>query len=392
MPIWKRGGAVAKRPQGRDLPSLDGLRALAIAIVCLSHMADSSGLNGAAWRFQRSLAIGGLGVRIFFVLSGFLITTLLVREFDRSGTLNLRRFYLRRTLRIFPAYYAFLLFVVGVTALGLYRFHYQDGLAPFTYTTDYFFPQPTTFGHTWSLAVEEQFYLLWPITFLLLGMRRAPRFAVAIMLLCPVWRFVDATVRFHLGLYYPVAAETRFDLTADALATGCALALGRQWLHQWPVYQRLLASRLTVLLPFLCLLLEEVSIRATSGLPYDVNALLIVSLLNLTIAVGLDRVLTYPTGIAGWFLNWRPVVFIGVLSYSIYIWQEIFLIPVRPDWFTREPDNIILTLACALASYVLIERPFLRLRSYLDRRWFGDRRPAPATVSVPATAVAAVEA
>src|SRR4051812_34868116 len=145
----------------RSLPSLDGLRAISIGLVLLGHLIGTRG-------FVQSMPLandaGLLGVRVFFVISGFLITSILLDELSRKGTIALPRFYFRRTMRLFPASY----FLVGCIAVlagwGIVRLESGDLTLAITYTTNFRTHRGWSLGHLWSLAVEEQFYLLWPLT------------------------------------------------------------------------------------------------------------------------------------------------------------------------------------------------------------------------------------
>src|SRR5579862_7766942 len=159
------------------IPSLDGLRAVAVVIVCISHL-----IGGPA----ALLDLGTVGVRVFFVLSGFLITTLLLSEYDRSGTINLPRFYFRRALRIFPASYTYLAIIALAGSLGVIALRRNDLLYGLTYTVNYFMPASSAFvQHAWSLAVEEQFYLLWPVLLVLAGRRRGLQIALLYICVAP---------------------------------------------------------------------------------------------------------------------------------------------------------------------------------------------------------------
>src|SRR5664280_2047254 len=159
--------------QGR-IPSLDGLRAVSIIIVVWAHARASSRLLGLYAFF---------GVQIFFVISGYLITSLLLREHERTGTINLRTFYYRRMLRIFPAAYVYILAVAIVFQPPLHYLAYA-----FTYTSCYAGPHgPWMLSHLWSLSVEEQFYLLWPFA-LLLAFPSRKRILWVVMLCVPLLR------------------------------------------------------------------------------------------------------------------------------------------------------------------------------------------------------------
>ena len=146
-----------------QLPALDGIRAIAAFLVVISHA-------GYAW------VPAGLGVLAFFVLSGFLITWLLLKEDAKYGEVSLRLFYARRALRIFPAFYVYWALVVGSRLLLDRPLIWTQAIASFFYVTNYYQAingdPNTSLSHTWSLGIEEQFYFLWPLTFLLL--RKTP--------------------------------------------------------------------------------------------------------------------------------------------------------------------------------------------------------------------------
>src|SRR4051812_33530313 len=142
------------------IPSLDGLRAISIAFVLFAHLAGTR--NFPASRVVGKIVdFGALGVHVFFVISGYLITRLLLEELERRQRISLGRFYLRRTLRIFPPYYAFILALVAAQALGWLQLASRDVMHAMTYTSNYYLERSWFTGHTWSLSVEEQFYLLW---------------------------------------------------------------------------------------------------------------------------------------------------------------------------------------------------------------------------------------
>ena len=140
------------------LPSLDGWRAVSIGLVLVQHSTMAAGFPPALTPWIKRFDLGSLGVQFFFVISGFLITWLLLQEQARHGRISLKHFYLRRALRILPVYF-FYLFVLGC----LTRYEQPGYLwaANLTFTTNYFWPPEGT-AHFWSLGVEEQFYLLWP--------------------------------------------------------------------------------------------------------------------------------------------------------------------------------------------------------------------------------------
>jgi peptidoglycan/LPS O-acetylase OafA/YrhL len=347
---------------GQRIPSLDGLRAISVMLVLWSHLLGTEGF------FPRQSGthygdLGVLGVRIFFIISGFLITTILLTEWQRTGSVSLKWFYFRRTLRIFPAMYAYVA-VVGVsTLLGWVYVPRQEFWYATTYTMNFVADPQWIVGHLWSLSVEEQFYLLWPVTLVLLGPRRALRVAMMVVLVTPLIRFVSMYVpsaRPLIGLSFPTIA--------DPLAIGCLLAGMRSRLDGDARYLRFLTSRLFWIVPVSVFLLN-----AAPGA--KLNMLLTQSLMNAGIAICIDRWVRFPSSPSGAFLNYLPLRCIGVLSYSLYLWQQLFVDPtVHGSISHRFPLNVCLAAVAGYASYRLIEKPFLDLRVRLEKRW---RRPQP---------------
>jgi peptidoglycan/LPS O-acetylase OafA/YrhL len=225
----------------RRIPSLDGLRAVSIAMVLVGHAAGTVGFPLRPAPF----AWGHLGVKIFFVISGYLITTLLLDEEARTGGISLGAFYVRRSLRIFPPFVAYAAAIVALERLELVRLRPGDLLAAATYTMNFHADRAWWLGHTWSLSVEEQFYLLWPAVIALLGARGGLRVALAAIGLAPLLR---VAVFYGWPSQRPLVDQA-FPLVFDALATGCALALLRSSLWRRREYRRLLGSPAFVAVP-----------------------------------------------------------------------------------------------------------------------------------------------
>jgi peptidoglycan/LPS O-acetylase OafA/YrhL len=340
------------------LPSLDGLRALSIALVIAGHLTVSHTLP--AWLQRPSAYLwrldpGNLGVRIFFVISGYLITGLLIAEHQASGSISLSRFYLRRTARIMPAFYVFLTAMAIAAGLNLIHIPSSALLHAGTYTSNYVHTAWSV-GHSWSLSVEEQFYLLWPGLLVLLGLRRGFGVALLVLALSPLLRLTAV-----LQGNWPDNPRYAFECVADALATGCLLAWGRGKLWEWRPYRRLLESRGMVIWPLLVLVIAGAMVK----IPRPAEALVGITLLNLAIAVGVDWVIRFPTSYLGTLLNAPAVAFVGVMSYSLYLWQQPFLSPYNR---VRFPLNLVGIALAALGSYFLVERPVLRLRAKLSHR------------------------
>lgn len=344
-----------------DIPSLDGLRAVSIAIVVLSHsraLLPAAVTNSGPFRYVIG---GGLhGVQVFFVISGYLITALLLREFEGTGDISLRSFYARRTLRIFPAFYAYLSVVAVLWFAGISPQDRSTFWAAATYTIIYH-PDPRGWllQHTWSLSIEEQFYLIWP-TMLLYALRRgkAVLFSVGIIALMPI-------VRTILFLAEPsqLSGHNRFIVNSsaiDTLALGSLLALigndprWKNWhakvIGAWSAAGMIALGLVAV--PYATAKLARTSISVLLGaLGYTITA----------ISIGwiLVYVVTNPQSPAGRLLNLGAVRHLGVISYSIYLWQQLFTSNmVRFGFLTY-----VLILACAELSFWLIEKPLMRMRA-----------------------------
>jgi len=356
------------RGGGNRIPSLDGLRAISILMVLFAHLSGTAGF--VAWKQVGMLA--EFGVRVFFVISGFLITTLLLNEEEKTGTVSLRHFYLRRTLRIFPPFYVFVAAMALASALGWIALQRFDLLAALTYTTNYHHHRAWYLGHAWSLSVEEQFYLLWPFVMKVLGPRRAARVALGAIVAAPLLRFGLLVGAPSLR---PGIGET-FPTVADAIATGCWLACNRARVDASPRLQAFLRGGWFWLVPV-------VALAAAATPSAKLGCLVGETITNIGVALLIERVVRYPDGASGRVLNARPVVFLGMLSYSLYLWQQPFLNRSSSLWISHFPVNLALAFAAALVSYYLVERPSLRLRAFIERQM---RRPDRAATKTPAAA------
>jgi peptidoglycan/LPS O-acetylase OafA/YrhL len=330
----------------RRIPSLDGLRAVSITMVMVYHM-TGQGL----WS-----PLGNLGVRVFFVISGYLITGLLLQETARTGEISLIDFYKRRALRIFPPFYVYLLFIALLGAGGFIALNRGDIPEAAFYVINYFpgASQSVYVRHIWSLAIEEQFYILWPGLLRFGGRKRALQLAAAFLVAAPAlrlfyWLFIPA---FHDVM------DRRFETVADALATGCVLAGAQNWLREREGYNAFLRSKWFYLVPFVPYL-TYVFVGNHPRLFYTFG----ITIVNIAIAICIDRWVQYPDGLAGTLLNSAPFRWVGLLSYSIYLWQQPFLDAERNAFYNRFPWNLLLAAAFSLGSFFLIERPVQKLRA-----------------------------
>jgi peptidoglycan/LPS O-acetylase OafA/YrhL len=344
------------------IPSLDGLRGLSIALVILAHLQHTKA-------FPASLSSpwfdhGVLGVRIFFVVSGFLITRLIVQEMQRTGGLSIKLFFIRRALRILPPFYVYFAVVVLASALHWLDIPARNLLYAATYSINYVVVDGRwETGHLWSLAVEEQFYLLWPLTIRMLGLRRALLMAATVALAAPY----GLLVLFLHGSRVYLLATTTFPFVFDGIAAGCLLGGYIERLRASPWFMRLISNRGGALAPLAILGLDCI----------DHHSRLYHAFAQLAISGGICYCVARYTSLVGSpgarLLAWRPLVWTGRRSYSLYLWQQLFLDPYQHTVLQVFPVNVVCAVACAACSYRFIERPLNELR----RRYRAGRRAAP---------------
>ncbi|MEP6691942.1 MAG: acyltransferase [Gemmatimonadaceae bacterium] len=345
-----------------SIPSLDGLRALSICLVLVTHVAGTRGAP-IAESINQLFDWGALGVRVFFVISGYLITHLLLTEQTRTGAIELARFYLRRTLRIFPPYYVYLVTVLVLGAAGVIAPQPVSALVhAFTYTTNYARAMSWELGHSWSLSVEEQFYLLWPVALALCSRRRAWIVPALAVVLCPLFRVAE----FHSA--HSAWVDKSFETAADALASGCLLALFAPRLRQWRAYRALQDGVWFAAVP--AVVLGALALGRHPHLSFLAGH----AFANIGIALSVHWCIVHANGRVGRVLNSRPMTALGRVSYSLYLWQEIFLNRYGTAWVNSFPANLLLALTAAIASHYLVERPALRMRPRVERVVLGRAR------------------
>ena len=338
------------------IPSLDGLRTISIFLVITGHLLHVLGYGDFG-------NFGNLGVRVFFVISGFLITGLLMNEIEKTLTVDLSKFYFRRTLRIFPPFYFYLLILGLLSACGGAAVSFSSLFFASAYLTDYIHPSNWYLGHTWSLAVEEQFYLIFPTVLLFLGIRNTKYLLCFLVLASPFIRLAD----FQIFGAEPVWITKGFHANLDALAVGCLLALFYRRLHQNEFYLRLLKSKTVFLFPIIIIL---------ANIQYDHPHIFLgasFSVMNILIGFCIDWSVTNYNSAFGKILNAPPMAALGMMSYSIYLWQQPFLNPDSHGIFTQVPLNFIGLILMTLISYFLIEKYSLRMRKNLEKFLFEEK-------------------
>jgi peptidoglycan/LPS O-acetylase OafA/YrhL/GT2 family glycosyltransferase len=342
----------------RYLPTLDGWRAVAIVGVILAHGRESLFAPGGLWENPALLIVfswGGCGVDLFFAISGFLITTRLLEETRRDGRFSLRRFYARRGFRILPPYLLYLVVIGCAGYASLLQVSGREIRDCLLFVRNYTMNLDGVYtNHFWSLAVEEHFYLLWPLLLLAAGPRRIVWLVPLLGLAVHAWRSLDA--RYHLfAMVLPDSGVFfRTDTRIDALLWGCfgALVLPKlDWIREWRgaswVWVAVLAALVLVVFGH------------APMLPFWLALLFPLLLINTVM---------FPRSIAGRVLEWTPLRWVGRMSYSLYLWQTLFLqSPIGPDpffglpWLKEWPWNASAILAIATVSYYFVERPMIRL-------------------------------
>lgn len=337
------------------IPSLDGLRAVAVAMVLLAHACQTHGFPGTPLT-RRIFMHGAIGVEVFFVISGFLITTLMLREMDRTGGVSIKSFYVRRILRIIPAYACFLGVILLLNVAGRVHLQRRDWAAALTYTVNFVHAPTWEIGHVWSLSIEEHFYLMWPLVMVIGGALFARYLAAGLLVVCFAARW--AVMLLAPG-YTPMAELWTFT-RLDTIACGCLLALiawhapGRAWLNRLAARSWLVGMAFVALVASLAL--SSISAKFSVGIAYTANSLLIAFLMWCAIDRHGSRL--------GRILNHKALIAVGVGSYSLYLWQQIFLNPHGNAFINQFPQNILFASAAAVISYSLIELPFLRLKKW----------------------------
>lgn len=348
--------AKSARQRSGYLPTLDGWRAVAIAGVLLDHGTGMFFRRTAWYSFLRT---GPNGVSLFFAISGFLICSRLLEEEQLCGRISLKEFYIRRACRILPAAFTYLGVLAGLAFLGLVIVTPLEWWSCVLFLRNYLPPDWIHAGwggytiHYWSLAVEESFYLLWPALLALSGRVRAIYVACGLSASVAIWRSWDfhhqLVNRYLPGLLFP----SRTDVRLDSLLLGCLAALvmaeprWRGWLRRY-----FTASLWWVF--FLAYVISQISMRRHDyGLQES-------ALLSALVA----GTVLHPTNLVGRVLEKSALKSVGRLSYSLYLWQQLFLIP-GGRWplsmLQKFPWNFIPLFGIAVLSYELVERPMIRL-------------------------------
>jgi peptidoglycan/LPS O-acetylase OafA/YrhL len=346
------------------IPSLDGLRAVALLLVLIGHafgtIPQDAWLRKLWYPFSED---AHRGVFIFFVISGYLITYLLKSEWDRHGKIDLLDFYRRRILRIFPAFYFYLVVIASLTAIGIIHVSNALFVAASLFLWNYchlWIPSSNAYGtwylgHFWSLSLEEQFYLIWPFLLSLAKPVRASRIAATLIIAIIPLRIITYFVFPGDREYVSIMLHT----TADPVMFGCLAALLQGTSRYEDFMDRYCRIPLVACATmFLLIISPQLELRfhgvyaCTVGWPLE----------SMCIVLLMTWLIRWPDSPVGRVLNSRLLVHIGALSYSLYIWQQLFLTRLNTTWTGIFPINILICFLVAEMSYHWIEQPFLRLR------------------------------
>ncbi len=350
---------------GSRVVALDGLRICAISLVVLSHLVP----NEEVPRFiARNWRLGGLGVTIFLLLSGFVVTRLLLRTEQKKGRISLGDFYRRRWWRLLPPIVLFVLVCFGLHAMGWMKFSGKELLASLTFTRNLVQGDYYT-GHLWSLGVQEQFYLVWPALLIFTPARFRLPVVVVLVVLQPVW----AQICFRW--FPPAQGIFRTDLRVLPLLVGAALALAHEQSglrdrlrHPWLAHPGL----------FLLAFAAVVAMRYDLFLgPYGMWRMAE----YLCLALMMNQLVVSPNSLTARFLALPLMVWLGQQAYQIYLWQQIFVTNGKLP-FQFFPLNVLLLAAVAATTFFLVEKPLIRLRARYEERRNGKPQLVSRHVSV----------
>jgi len=307
-----------------------------------------------------------LGVRIFFVLSGYLITKLLLIEKEKYGSINIKNFYVRRVLRIFPIFYLYLLTILMIKWFFNSDIinNYHDFFIAGAYLWNYshlFNPVPGTngaefLGHYWSLSMEEQFYLIWPFLFLKFNKDALLKILIGILLIMPF-------LRVGTYLLFPGsrgAIAMMLHTAGDTILIGCLGALIESTANFKAKYLKYLQNKFLIIFSILFIFIfsKYLSLHFKGMYVLSVG----ISLENIFILIFIFWCIYVPTKFSQ-LLNTKVFIQLGLISYSMYIWHLLVLRDINGNWFNRFPQNLICIVIVGFISYYLIEKPILKLKN-----------------------------
>jgi peptidoglycan/LPS O-acetylase OafA/YrhL len=341
------------------IPTLDGWRALSIGLVILHHSSIRCTVPVLGALLQSLSNFGEVGVEVFFAISGLLICSRLLDEESRSGHINVKAFYIRRFFRILPAAIFYLLVVAILAAFHVIPLSPLDWFGAlfffrnYAMLFEYLRHSPLALhwytGHFWSLSMEEHFYLVLPSV--LVGFRQMRFWVLAgLALTVALWRFVLV----HL-MHHEYQLNFRTDTHVDALLIPAMIALSL-----YPRMRNRSAAKYIPAWSFPILIAMEIGLLRIRVPLYFTLQTFVITLLILSTVL-------HPRTLPGSILESKPIRWIGWISYSLYLWQQLFFgvnVVGSPSGMAvlREPPiNLLALLVCATCSYYLVEKPCVRL-------------------------------
>lgn len=348
------------------ISEITGLRCLAVMMVVLGHAQNSLEGGYSGWLSPlKFFSNGSQGVLIFFVLSGFLITSILQAEFKKYGRIDLLDFYARRSIRIWPAFYFYILVIFVLSTFGflavgpqqfaaaaLHIWNYSEAIGLVSNSSIY--PDGAWYlGHLWSLSLEEQFYWVWPPILIFTLYSKNKYTLLALIVLVPIIRiltyFATPSLRGQLGMMLHTGV--------DPILIGCYAALVQESAKAFLIRSRFsgaLVSIVFIVLFFVCPMLTEHfkgGWSATFGKTIEAAlAAIIIIAISCMKEFWLSRL-----------LRAKVPVFLGTISFSLYLWQQLFT-GNSFVWALEFPFNIVQAIAAAALSYWVIEKPFFALK------------------------------
>jgi peptidoglycan/LPS O-acetylase OafA/YrhL len=339
------------------IKGLDSLRAISIGFVLLNHLGvdilffENQYLNNNLF----SLFSGETGVHIFFVLSGFLITKILWAQFESTGKIALRQFFIRRFLRLAPPLIIFYLLVFLLMMSKIIVYDLEGILFAFFYLYNYvpLLHYRNELAHIWSLSVEEQFYLIWPFFILLIRKYKMLLILISIFILFSI----IATIFLPEFVFKAHLRPKRWFLPAGGfIAIGVFIAI-IQAKNNERLLQLFHKQRFPLVI-FACCYLSTL-----------LGPIYLIEVFSFLQAIGFGILILWifhnqKSKLVGW-MEMKPIVYLGKISYGIYVFQGLFLLtgPGSELKFQQFPLNIIFTLGLAVLSYHLFEKPILRYKN-----------------------------
>lgn len=351
----------------RRLPSLDGLRAVAAMMVVFAHCQATQGWPD--WRILNEAiktASGFLGVQVFFVISGFIITRLLLLEKQDAGAISLPRFWSRRFLRIIPPLAVYLLCLSLLKAQGAVSLTTLSQVGSLFFFRNHLPEADGLNAHCWSLSVEEQFYLAWPFCVAFLQVKHLRAVALTVMVIS----LASRTATNALG-----GTEWRWLIYhADCLMAGALAAL---WLQEkgFEVIKPL--KRSGIIWHFVGLMVMLILSRACATHLSRFFAPIQPTFVAVFVAWWILRLVSVREGVTYAILNTRVAIWLGAISYSTYLWQQLVSAPAKSwhhgtPWFAHFPVNVPMCIVAGALSYYLLEKPLQQLRRRWDA-WVGTK-------------------